>query len=185
MRRKTRIILLLAAVLFLVFLLLWFAVSETRNLSPVVFGDAVLLFSLFIVVLLLFLITFFVLGRNIFKLLLEKKRKVVGAQFKSKLVLFFVGFSMIPAFLLFFFASGIISRNIEGWFNTPIESIMQESQGLKELLQSEYETTTLHFAKVIADEVIQKQIYRPGENNALSDFLITKIKEYNLDLLSF
>ena len=81
MRRKTRIILLLAAVLFLVFLLLWFAVSETRNLSPVVFGDAVLLFSLFIVVLLLFLITFFVLGRNIFKLLLEKKRKVVGAQF--------------------------------------------------------------------------------------------------------
>lgn len=185
MRRKTRIILLLAAVLFLVFLLLWFAVSETRNLSPVVFGDAVLLFSLFIVVLLLFLITFFVLGRNIFKLLLEKKRKVVGAQFKSKLVLFFVGFSMIPAFLLFFFASGIISRNIEGWFNTPIESIMQESQGLKELLQSEYETTTLHFAKVIADEVIQKQIYRPGENNALSDFLIAKIKEYNLDLLSF
>ena len=76
MRRKTRIILLLAAVLFLVFLLLWFAVSETRNLSPVVFGDAVLLFSLFIVVLLLFLITFFVLGRNIFKLLLRRKGKL-------------------------------------------------------------------------------------------------------------
>jgi two-component system nitrogen regulation sensor histidine kinase NtrY len=184
MERKKKILSLFLLLLFFIILIIWIAVSETINISPIIFGDTIILFSLIIVVLLLFLITFFVLARNIAKLILEKKQNIIGSQFKIKLVLFFVGFSIVPAILLFFFASGIISKNIEQWYKGPIESMMNNAEKLKTSIFLEYKKSTLHFSERLLNDIVKKNIYMEKDRQLLSNFLIKKLKEYNLDLVS-
>jgi len=184
MDRRKRIFLLIFILVFLILIILWFAISETINISPLIIGDSIILFSLFIFVLLLFIITLFVLTRNIVKLFLEKKKKIIGAQLKSKLVLFFVGFSIIPAFLLFFFASGIISKNIEQWFKKPMASIMENAEKLKSSSFSNYQNTTLHYSEILLREVLKNGLFDEKREDKLRNYLIGKIKEYNLDLIS-
>ncbi len=184
MERKKKVLSLFLLLLFFIILIIWIAVSETINISPMIFGDTIILFSLIIVVLLLFLITFFVLGRNIVKLILEKKRNIIGSQFKIKLVLFFVGFSIVPAILLFFFASGIISKNIEQWYKGPIESVMNNAEKLKSSIFLEYKNSTLHFSEKLLKDIMINRFYTEENRQNLSNFLIKKLKEYNLDLVS-
>ena len=65
--------------------------------------------------------------RNIFKLLLERRRGIPGAKLRSKLVLAFIALSLIPTMLLFFVSAGFITNSIENWFNSQIEKSLEES----------------------------------------------------------
>ena len=117
-------------ILIILFFAIEMFVQETQQFSPTSVTN-VLLASLQIIVLLLFLILLSLLGRNLVKLYIERKRKVAGAHFKTKLLLFFIALSLIPTVLLFFFASDLISRNIEQWFKTPIDKILEETRAKK------------------------------------------------------
>ncbi len=184
MKRRNRIIFLSTIIIILILIIFWFAISESINLSPLIIGDTVILFSILIIVLLLFLVTFLILGRNIVKLILEKKKKIIGAHFKSKLVMFFVGFSIIPAILLFLFAAGIISKSIEQWYKGPIQSVMEGAENIKSAIFDEYRETTMHFSDRILKSIINKNFYKPENKQELNRFLIQKMKEYGLDLIS-
>jgi len=177
--------LLLSIIIILLLVIFWFAISESINLSPLIIGDSIILFSILVIVLLLFLVTFIILGRNIVKLILEKKKKIIGAHFKSKLVMFFVGFSIIPAILLFLFAAGIISKSIEQWYKGPIKSVMEGAENIRTAIFDEYKETTLHFSQIILDNITKQELYKPEAKQSLNRFLIQKMKEYGLDLISF
>ncbi|MCP2605884.1 ATP-binding protein, partial [Candidatus Aminicenantes bacterium AC-335-O07] len=135
-------------------------------------------------VFLLFLILLFVLGRNLTKLYLERKRKVIGSHFKTKLVFFFIGLSLIPTLLLFFFASDLINRSIEHWFRSPVDQILKDTQQVAEGFYSDKEAITYHYAKQLGIEIREKDFLLPGNTQALLDFLKEKIREYRLDLIS-
>ena len=44
--------------------------------------------------------------RNLLKLLVERRNRILGSKFKTKLVVTYVGLSLVPGLLLFFYASG-------------------------------------------------------------------------------
>ena len=111
-QKGPRVIGAIIILLIILFFAIEFFIRETQQFSPTTMTRA-LLTSLQIIVLLLFLVLLFVLGRNLIKLYLERKRKVAGAQFKTKLLLFFIALSLIPTLLLFIFASDLVRRNIE------------------------------------------------------------------------
>ena len=84
------------------------------NLSPVggaaAFTSNIIIFALInlnviLVVLLIFLVT-----RNIFKLILDRKRNILGARIRSRLVLIFTSFSLVPTVILVFAAANITTR---------------------------------------------------------------------------
>jgi len=63
----------------------------------------------------------FMIARSLWKLSVERRSKVLGAKFRTKLVAAFVGLSFIPTILLFIFGSGLsASMNL---INTPIPYI--------------------------------------------------------------
>jgi len=103
-KKGSRFIAAIIIFLIILFFTIEFIIREAQEFSPTSFTN-ILLNSLQIIVLLMFLILLFVLGRNLAKLYLERKRKVLGAHFKTKLLLFFIALSLIPTLLLFFFAS--------------------------------------------------------------------------------
>ncbi len=179
-KKGPRFIAAFIVLLGLLFFAIEYIIRESQEFSPSAVTDALLSFMQ-IIVLLLFLVLFFVLGRNLVKLYLERKRKVAGAHFKTKLVLFFIGLSFVPTFLLFYFASDLISRNIELWFKTPFDKVLEDSKSLADGVYSNAEETALHYAAVLAADIKAQRFAQLENRLKLRDFIRRKLSEYSLD----
>jgi len=179
-KKGPRIIGFIILLLIILFFSIEFFIGESQEFSPTSVTN-ILLSSLQIIVLILFLILFFVLGRNLIKLYVERKRKIVGAQFKTKLLLFFIALSFIPTLLLFLFASDLISRNIEHWFKTPIDKILDDTKSLADGFYSNSEEITLHYAQQLSRSIKEQKLIEYSRRLPLMEFVKTKLKEYKLD----
>jgi len=179
-KKGPRFIAAFIILLVIVFLAIEFYIRESQEISPTSVMD-VLLSSMQVIVLLLFLVLLFVLGRNLVKLYLERKQKVVGSHFKTKLVLFFIALSLIPTLLLFFFASDLISRNIELWFKTPFDKILEDTKSLADSAYANAEEAASHYAMELSDSISSQQLVRLENRLLLRDFIRRKLSEYSLD----
>ena len=54
--------------------------------------------------------------RNLVKLYYERRGKIIGSRFRTKLVIAFFGLSLTPCVLLVLVASGLITKSINNWF---------------------------------------------------------------------
>ncbi|UCC40033.1 MAG: HAMP domain-containing protein [Candidatus Aminicenantes bacterium] len=179
-KKGPRIIGAIIIFLIILFLAIELFIREAQEFSPTSVIN-ILLSSLQIIVLILFLILFFVLVRNLTKLYLERKRKVVGAHFKTRLVLFFTALSLIPTLLLFFFASDLIGRNIEHWFKTPIDKILDDTKNLAEGFYTSSEEITFHYAQQLSRAIKQQNLINSKSRLRLREFVRKKLTEYKLD----
>ena len=121
-------LLILASILLLVAALvatIAFAERSAR-LSPDFLTEFVL-YALSVAVLSLLLTLAFVLGRNIVKLIVEQRRALPFARFRTKLVLMLLGMTLMPAVLVLLVGSELIRNNIERWFNAPMEEILSSA----------------------------------------------------------
>ena len=179
-KRGPRLVGAFIIVLIIVFFAIEFYIRESQEISPASVTKA-LLSTMQIIVLLLFLVLFFVLGRNLVRLYLDRKRNVVGSHFKTRLVLFFIALSFIPTLLLFFFASDLISRNIEIWFKTPFDKVMEDTQSIADGLYAEAEQATHHYAAGLARDIQRQKLIQVENRLTLRDFIRRKLSEYALD----
>ncbi len=179
-KRSPRFIAAFIVLLVIIFFAIEFFIRASQEFSPATVTDALLSFMQ-IIVLLLFLVLLLVLGRNLVKLYLERKKKVAGAHFKTKLVLFFIALSIIPAFLLFFFASDLISRNIELWFKAPFEKVIEDTKGLADSVYVSAEKTADHYARVLANDIKGQKLALLENRLVLRDFIRRRLSEYALD----
>jgi two-component system nitrogen regulation sensor histidine kinase NtrY len=88
--------------------------------GSVAFTSNIVIFALInlnvvLVVLLVFLVT-----RNVFKILLDRRRNILGAKIRSRLVLIFIAFSLIPTILLFIVATNITTTSIKSWIGSRV-----------------------------------------------------------------
>ena len=179
-KRGSRIIGGIIILLIILFFAIEFFIGEEQQFPPTSV-TTILLSLLQIIVLLLFLILLFVLGRNLTKLYLERKRKVIGAHFKTKLVLFFIALSFIPTLLLFLFASDLISRNIEQWFKAPLDKIMDDTKSLADGFHMNTKNITLHYARQLSKAIKKENLMNPESRSYLREFTLNKLREYKLD----
>ncbi|MFC2158631.1 ATP-binding protein [Acidobacteriota bacterium] len=179
-KRGPRIIGAIIITLILLFFTIEVLLREAQHFSPTSVTN-ILLFSLQLIVFLLVIILLFVMGRPLTKLYLERRRRVVGSHFKTKLLLFFIALSMIPTLLLFLFASDLISDNIENLFKTPIETILDDTQNLSDGYYVNAREITGHYAEVIIETIKSEDLGNPDMRRQLEKFAVDKLKEYQLD----
>jgi two-component system nitrogen regulation sensor histidine kinase NtrY len=116
-------VLTLAVILFLILRL----VVKVGRLRPAYMtGEFMTVLSF--VNLLLILVLLFILFRDLVKLVLERRRKVLGSRLRTKLVLAFLGLSLIPSIFIFFVAIDFINDSVSQWFNTDLESVLDRTQ---------------------------------------------------------
>ena len=123
--------------LVLAVLVVWavVAVLERRADEPETVARGILLFVLSYINITLIAAVLFVLGRSLLKTWLERRRRELGSQFKTKLLLTYLGLTAIPIGLLFFVATGLLQRSIDRWFSTPVREVVQRARSVQDMAE--------------------------------------------------
>src|SRR6185436_10977352 len=143
----------------------------------------VLLFVLWYVNVLLILIVLFVLLRNLIKLLVERRHRILGSDFKFKLVATYVGLSLIPVLVLFFIAMELLQGSIERWFNTPLGPALERGNAVAQAFYDRIGGTALRDAGRALREVQGIDLEQPAERFRLTRRLQELLTELDLDVV--
>ena len=148
------------------------------------FANNIIIFSLININIILILLLIFLVIRNLVKLIFERKRKVMGAKLRTKLVVAFVSLSLVPTILLFFVAVGFITNSVEHWFKAQVE---QSLQGSLEVAQSYYRdlsTRMVSSARQISKSLSREGAFKEGKSRQLvREQLEAKRQDYQLSSL--
>ena len=112
-RRDARWVAAALAALLGLLTVIYYLIQRDRDLPATLVTNRVLLFVLRNVNAILILVILFVLARNLLKLALERRSRVLGARFKTKLVATYIGLSLVPVLILFFSASELLQGAVD------------------------------------------------------------------------
>jgi PAS domain S-box-containing protein len=148
-RKDPRFVVTVPILVFIATSLVYYTMLRARELSPQALTNRLLLFILWNINIILILGILFVLTRNVIKLILERQRGVAGSRFRTKLVLTYLATAIVPIALLFFVATDLLRVSIDRWFNTPVRTVLSNSEAIAE----QAETISLRQAERAAAEV--------------------------------
>ena len=72
----------------------------------------------------------FLVGRNVVKLVFDRRRNILGSRLRQRLVLAFVGLALIPTSFLFLLANGLLTSTMEDWFGSQVEGAVTGAVGV-------------------------------------------------------
>lgn len=111
----------------------------------------------------------FFVGKNLIKLYIERKQKVLGYKFKTKIVAVFVILTSIPAVFLFFVASGLVTNYIDRLltpqFRQPLTSSLEIAKAVYEMERQK----TIAFAKTAVGGEKSSTEYRVKRINKIPE----------------
>ena len=102
--------------------IVWLA-DRTATLSPD-FLTEVVLYALYATNITMLVALGFVLARNVIKAIFDGRGGLPLGRFRAKLVLAFLGLTVIPAVLVLIVGSRVVLTAVDRWFNTPMEEIL-------------------------------------------------------------
>jgi len=149
------------------------------------FPNNLLIISLIGLNILLLLLLLFLILRNIVKLIFERRRQILGAKLRTKLVLAFVILSLIPTILLFFTAINFITSSIENWFSDQVEESLHGSLVVIQHYYQNVSNNALHYGRQISRLVTRQRFWEKKNYQELTEALKNKLTEYNLEAISF
>ncbi len=91
-------------------------------------------------------VIFLLVLRNAFKLLAERRRKVLGSRLRTRLVAAFVAFSLLPCVLMFLVTTKFVQMSMDFWFKEQVENSMDAALDLGHAL---YEKTGTRLVGVL------------------------------------
>lgn len=179
-RRRERIIIVVAGLLAVALTLIASHYSQKGDL-PV--STNILVYSLTSINVILIILLLFLIVRNVVKLLYEQRRGVIGSKLRTKLVVAFVGLSLVPTIVLFLFAINFLTYSIEFWFNIKIGDALSRSL---EVAQVYYQQTAEHAkfnARQISADITQNHLYDPERLEYLKDLINQRQKNNKLGMV--
>ena len=156
---------------------------KSRDFAPD-FLASVLLYGLTVLNLTLLLVLLFVLGRNLVKVLMERRRGVLGARFRMRLLLVFLLMAIAPSVLLVLVGSDLIRQTIDRWFNVDAERILSSSQALGVALRQSYAERSRSGARLLAAELQTRRLLEAEQQGRLRRTVEQRTRELRLDLVS-
>jgi len=157
-RRLTKVIILSIVLLLLMLsLIAQGGFNLTPFLTPDTAAETLLLYALSTLNFLAFVTLLFVLLRNVLKLVRERRTARLGSKFKSRLVGYAIGLSLLPVLLLFFFAFGLLNRSIDRWFGEPARQIVDDARAIEESYFQKEAADLVGSARALARSISSSQ----------------------------
>ena len=97
--------------------------SEHRD-----FFTSVVYFGLININVVLVLVLSFLIFRNVVKLVIERRRGVIGSRLRTKLVVTLVFFAVAPTALLFYVSTRFLTESFDTWFSSKVEATMHKTR---------------------------------------------------------
>ena len=146
------------------------------------FTSNIIIFALINLNVILIVLLIFLVTRNVFKLILDRKRNILGAKIRSRLVLIFISLSLVPTILLFVAAANITTTSIKSWIGGRVgvaltgaldiarESLEREAQSLGILTERAAADLSAAGKKTPVREVLEEA--RRGRTGKVSLFVL-------------
>ncbi|MCM2277049.1 MAG: ATP-binding protein [Oligoflexia bacterium] len=147
-RRRELIAIAFLGVLFVVLTIAEFRLTKLSTTLP--FVNSIFFFGLLNINIILLIAMVWLVARNIGKLFLERRREVLGSRLKTKLVVSFLAFSIIPTLVLFAISALYINSSFDKWFSLKIQNTLQASLEITRTYYRNTDQTAMHFAEHLA-----------------------------------
>jgi two-component system nitrogen regulation sensor histidine kinase NtrY len=142
-------------------------------------SDALLLALLNANVLLIGLLVF-LLGRNVVKLVVERRRRIFGARLNTRFVLSFLLVTGVSSIVLFAASGYLLLRVVSAWFELEVVDGLGESISLAQAYHEDQQETALHSARQIAQRIARLRLLRAEGLPRLQLLLEEKRAEHSL-----
>ncbi|MFP6637532.1 MAG: ATP-binding protein [Nitrospinaceae bacterium] len=148
--------------------------------SASTFANNITVLALFNIILILLILLIILITRNLVKVYNERKSKIIGSKFQTKLIMAFLILALVPSILLFTVASKLFTFSIGNWFNLQIEQTLQYSMDIARDYYSGMEKKALFKAKNIERFINTQELYLKSKRVQLKVLAQEKIIEYDL-----
>jgi len=176
-KRRARRTVFIVAVFFIALSLIEANYLKQQNAT---IADNIAILLLFNVIIILLIVLITLIARNLTKVYNERKSKIIGSKFQTKLVLAFLTLALVPSILLFFVASKLFTYSIGTWFSVQVEQSLQQSMEVAREYYSHVEQKNLFHSKKIEEFITSNQLYMQDQRDQLQRLVEVKVEEYQL-----
>lgn len=180
-RNREAIIIVLAIILILFLTKAEIRLTQISADAPM--GSSIAIFGVINIVILLVILLVYLVCRNVVKLFMESRSNPFATRLRTKLVLSFVGLSLIPTLLLFFAAAGFINNTVHNWFNTQVETSLSESLEVAQTYYKNSASNSLYYGRQISGFIKTQKLLNQDNLPRLKELIHQKQKEYNLGVV--
>jgi len=177
-RKREGMVILIATVMVLLFAFFELLIPEISTEYSLTNNIAFFLLVNINIILLVLLV--FLVVRNLVKLVFERRRKIPGSRLRVRLVLAFIGLSLIPTLLLFFIAGGFVTKSFEKWFGVQVANALRGSLEIGETYYQNSANNALFYARQLSRRITEAGLFDPKSMDGLKAFVEAKQREYNL-----
>src|SRR5262245_21618090 len=146
-------------------------------------GDSTLFLFLNAITVILILIFAFIVARNFWKLVGERRRGILGSHLNLKFVAAFVLIALVTTSGLFAVSAFFITNSIDTWLRVQADRALEESG---EVAKSHYETVAnnaLFYGGRIAERIRAERLIERDDRVALEALVQEKQRDYNLGVV--
>ena len=177
-RKREAIVILITALMVAALIYLEVQLPDVSPESST--GSNVVFFLLINLVIILLGLLVFLVVRNLVKLVVERRRRILGSRLQVRLVLAFVSLSLVPSVLLFIIAGGLLTRSFDRWFDSKVDSALQGSLEIGQTYYQNSANNAIFYARQLSQRVTAAGLVDSQKGPALKDFVQAKQREYNL-----
>ena len=154
--------------------------TRSSAFAPDVLAEVVL-YALSATNLTILLALLFVLARNIIKLVVEQRRAIPFARFRTRLVIALLGMTLIPALLVLIVGSELIRNNIDKFFNTPMANMVSSAR----VIASDYYRERQKVVSSVAQRLARRlgNVDLSGDAAAARDLVAPDVTQERIDLV--
>ena len=150
--------------------------SRIFSLSSVV---AVFLLSNFTLLLVVIITTLFI--RNLSKVIVDKSDFLLGKTLRKKLILYFLGFCLIPSIIIFALSLYVINSSMDFWWSmAPITDALNNSQKVGGLIYEQIESNNRFFHDRISYQITSKNLLNVDKKERLNNYIKVVQREFNI-----
>ena len=111
-----------------------------------------------------------VLIRNLVKLILERRRGILGSKLRIKLVFSFLALVLLPAIILFYGSAAVIKQTVEAIARTPVE-YLEHGGDIVAQWNEHFRDLSLRRAESLADAIRRNELLQPERRADLASLL--------------
>jgi two-component system, NtrC family, nitrogen regulation sensor histidine kinase NtrY len=122
----------------------------------------------------------FLVGRNLAKVIFERRKGLIGSKFQVRLVAGFIAVALVPSLFLLYVSGVFLNADIETWFNPEYQQVLDDSLEIAKTYYLNSANNALHFARDLGGEIAANGLLAPQKRGELKKLIDKRQQQYNL-----